>query len=90
MNTQSIIFIVLIVLMFLFYFIISPIIKYKGIQQNNEKHSEFLNKLNIGDKVVLNSGIFGTLKEKNEESYSIEISKGIVMKVLPSSIIGRN
>lgn len=90
MSTQNIIFIVLIVIMFIFYFIISPIIKYKGIQQNNEKHSEFLNKLNIGDKVVLNSGIFGTLKEKNEESYSIEISKGIVIKVLPSSIIGRS
>lgn len=90
MSTQNIIFIVLIVTMFICYFIISPIIKYKGIQQNNEKHSEFLNKLNIGDKVVLNSGIFGTLKEKNEESYSIEISKGIVIKVLPSSIIGRS
>lgn len=90
MSTQNIIFIVLIVIMFICYFIISPIIKYKGIQQNNEKHSEFLNKLNVGDKVVLNSGIFGTLKEKNEESYSIEISKGIVIKVLPSSIIGRS
>ncbi|MGG7213234.1 preprotein translocase subunit YajC [Clostridium nigeriense] len=90
MNTQNIIFIVLIVLMFLFYFIIAPIIKYKGIQQNNQKHSDFLNKLSIGDKVILSSGIFGTLKEKNEENYSIEISKGIVIKVLPSSIIGRS
>lgn len=90
MSTQNIIFIVLIAVMFLVYFIISPIIKYKGIQQNNQKHSDFLNKLNIGDKVVLNSGIFGTLKDKNEESYSIEISKGIVIKVLPSSIIGRS
>ncbi|MBD7915482.1 preprotein translocase subunit YajC [Clostridium sp. Sa3CUN1] len=90
MNTQNIIFIVLIGVMFLVYFIISPIIKYKGIQENNKKHSDFLNKLNTGDKVVLNSGIFGTLKEKSEECYSIEISKGVIIKVLPSSIIGRS
>lgn len=90
MNTQNIIFIVLIVVIFLVYFIISPIIKYKGIQENNKKHSNFLNKLNIGDKVVLNSGIFGTLKEKSEEYFSIEISKGVIIKVLPSSIIGRS
>lgn len=90
MSTQNIIFIVLIVLMFLFYFIISPIIKYKGMQQNNQKHNEFLNELSIGDKVILNSGIFGVLKDKNKENYSIEISKGIIIKVLPSSIIGRS
>lgn len=90
MTTQNIIFIVVIVILFVGYTIISPVIRYKGIKENNKKHLKFLNELNIGDEVVLNSGIFGTLKEKNEKSYSIEISKGIVMRVLPSSIIGRN
>lgn len=90
MSTQNIIFIVLIVTMFLYYFIIAPLLKYKGIQKNNEKHSNFLNELKIGDNVVLNSGILGVLKEKNEKSYSIEISRGIIMEVLPASIIGRS
>lgn len=90
MNTQNIIFIALIIIMLICYIVISPIIRYKGIKENNEKHLKFLNDLNSGDKVVLSSGIFGTLKEKNEESYSIEISKGIIIKVLPSSIIGRS
>lgn len=90
MSTKNIVLLGLLILMCLFYFIIMPIIKYRGIQKNNEKHSDFLNKLNIGDKVVLSSGILGVLKEKNEENYSIEISKGIIMKVLPSSIIGRS
>ena len=90
MNTQNIVFIALIIIVFICYIIISPIIRYKGIKENNEKHLKFLNELNIGDKVLLNSGIFGTLKEKNEENYSIEISESIVIKVLPSSIIGRS
>lgn len=90
MSTQNIIFIVLIVTMFVYYFIISPLLKYKEIQKNNEKHSNFLNELKIGDNVVLNSGILGVLKEKNEKSYSIEISRGIIMEVLPASIIGRS
>ena len=90
MNTQNIVFIALIIIVFICYIIISPIIRYKGIKENNEKHLKFLNELNIGDKVLLNSGIFGTLKDKNEDSYSVEISKGIVIKVLSSSIIGRS
>lgn len=90
MNTQNIIFIALIIIVFICYIVISPIIRYKGIKENNEKHLKFLNELNIGDKVLLNSGIFGTLKDKNEDSYSVEISKGIVIKVLSSSIIGRS
>lgn len=90
MDTKNMILLGLIILIFVFYFIIMPIAKYKGIQKNNEKHSDFLSKLNIGDRVVLTSGIFGVLKEKNEEEYSIEVSKGFVIKVLPSSIIGRS
>ncbi|MDU5109571.1 MAG: preprotein translocase subunit YajC [Clostridium sp.] len=90
MNTEKMIFIVLIIIIFLGYLIILPMLKYKGIRKNNEKHSKFIDELNIGDKVVLSSGILGTLKEKDDEGYSIEISKGIMMKVLPSSIIGRS
>jgi preprotein translocase subunit YajC len=89
MDTQKIIFIVLIVVMFLGYAIIPSLLRYKGIQQNNEKHSKFLSDLKLGDKIVLNSGIFGKLVEKNEEVYSIEISKGVIVEVLSSSIIGR-
>ena len=89
MDTQKIIFIVLIIVMFVGYAIISSLLRYKGIQQNNEKHSKFLNELKIGDKILLNSGIFGELLEKNEEVYFIEISEGVIVEVLSSSIIGR-
>ncbi len=90
MNTQNIIFIALIIVIFFGYGILNSIIRYKGIKKNNEKHLEFLNNLNIGDKVVLSSGILGVLKHKNEESYFVEISENTVIKVLPSSIIGRS
>lgn len=89
MSTQDIILIVLTIIMFLGYFIISPLLRYKGMQKNNEKHSKFLNDLKLGDKIVLNSGVFGKLLEKKDESYSIEISKGVIIEVLSSSIIGR-
>ncbi|MDV4150448.1 preprotein translocase subunit YajC [Clostridium sp. AL.422] len=89
MKTENIIFVTIIVLIFVAYCIISLKLRYKGIKENNEKHSKFLDELIIGDEVVLSSGIFGTLKEKNKEEYSIEISKGVIIKVLPSSIIGR-
>ena len=90
MNTQNIIFIILIIVIFFIYGILNSIIRYKGIKENNEKHLKFLNNLNIGDEVVLSSGILGVLKQKNEESYFIEISESTVIKVLPSSIIGRS
>ena len=90
MSTEKIILIVLIIIIFLVYYIISSMLRYKGIRENNEKHSKFLDGLNIGDKVVLSSGIFGILRRKNESDYSVEISEGIIIKVLPSSIIGRS
>ena len=89
MDAKNILFISLIVVVFICYIVMSTIIRYKGIKENNEKHLKFLNELNIGDKVLLNSGIFGTLKDKNKDSYSVEISKSTVIKVLSSSIIGR-
>ncbi|WP_278679041.1 preprotein translocase subunit YajC [Clostridium paraputrificum] len=90
MNIQNIIFIALIIVIFISYVILNSIIRYKSIKENNEKHLKFLNNLTIGDKVVLSSGILGVLKQKNEDSYLVEISESTVIKVLPSSIIGRS
>ena len=78
------------IIIFVCYVITNSIIRYKGIKENSEKHLKFLNDLNIGEKVILSSGIFGILKEKNEESYAIEISENSVIRVVPSSIIGKS
>ncbi|WP_195988181.1 preprotein translocase subunit YajC [Clostridium sp. D53t1_180928_C8] len=89
MDTKNIVLLALIIIG-ICYVIIAPFIRYKGVKDNNEKHLKFLNNLKSGDKVVLSSGILGVLKEKTEESYSIEISERIIIKVLPASIIGRS
>lgn len=89
MSTQNIIFIVVVLAMFFAYILISHFIKYKIIKEDNEKHLKFLDSLKLNDRVILSSGILGTLVGKNDGSYLIEISDGVIVNVLPRSIVGK-
>ncbi len=76
--------IIMLVLMFaiMYLFMIRP-------QRKRQKEIEaFRNSLQVGDKIVTTSGIYGTVKDLNMgESYmTIEISKGVNIKVDRNSV----
>lgn len=61
----------------IWFFMIQP-------QRKQQKEIEkFRNNLNVGDKIVTAGGIYGTVKDLNlgENYISIEISKGVVIKI---------
>ena len=45
--------------------------------------------IQAGDEVVLNSGIFGVVKEAEDDVLWLEVYKGIELKVLRGSVDGR-
>lgn len=61
----------------IYFFMIRP-------QRNRQKEIEkFRNNLQIGDKVITASGVYGTIKDLNlgETYMSVEVAKGVVIKI---------
>ncbi|MEO0234893.1 MAG: preprotein translocase subunit YajC [candidate division WOR-3 bacterium] len=55
-------------------------------QKAEKKHKEMLNSLNKGDKVILSSGIIGTITNIKEDIIFLEISPKVEIKVLKSTV----
>lgn len=55
-------------------------------QKAEKKHKEMLNSLNKGDKVILSSGIIGTITNIKEDIIFLEISPKVEIKVLKNTV----
>ena len=42
--------------------------------------------LTVGDEVMLTSGIFGTVRELHDDSFSIEVADGVTLRVVRAAI----
>lgn len=76
-NTNPLVgFLPIILLVVVFYFfMIRP-------QRNRmRQHQELLGALEIGDEVETISGIYGTIRSMDDESFSIEISPGTTVRM---------
>lgn len=53
-----------------------------------KEHQELVNNLKTNSKVMTNSGIFGVIKEiDNDGKVDVEIAEGVVIKVLKTHIL---
>lgn len=71
--------IIMLVMLFaiMYFFMIKP-------QRKRQKEIEnFRNNLQVGDKIITASGVYGTVKDLNlgETYMTIEISKGVLVKI---------
>ena len=64
----------------LWFFMIRP------QQKRQKEHQQLISNLGKGDEVVTNGGIHGRIKGVDEQSVSLEISKGVEIKVHKSAV----
>lgn len=81
---------IFVALIFIMVFVVVPIKQRKDFKKDRESHRQFLENLNVGDKVLLSVGIYGVVRRKEESVYHIEISKNVLIEVLPQSIVGKD
>jgi len=63
-----------------YFFIIRP------QKKRQKQHDELLASMTRGDQVVTAGGFFGYIREVKEDSFIIEISDGVKVRILKSSI----
>ena len=51
-----------------------------------KKHTDFLQTLKKGDRVLTNSGIFGTVEGLNDKFVTLEIANGVKIRLLRSYV----
>ena len=76
-------FLIMMVLLFavMYFFMIRP-------QQKRQKElNKFRNSLENGTKVVTAGGIFGTVKEVNEDSVLVEVDNGVKLRIAKSMVM---
>ncbi len=77
---QSLIFLVLIIVVF-YFFMIRPQVK------KQKEMTNYRNSLKKGDKVVTSGGIYGKINDVKETSVILEIAENIIVKVDKSAIV---
>jgi len=77
---------------FLLMFVVLYFLLIRPQQKRQKQHRAVLEKLKKGDRVITNSGMFGTIVNFNEKNKSVVLKVGdsdtIKMEVLRSSIAG--
>jgi len=68
-------------LMAIFYFMLI-----RPQRQQQKKRQEMLGSLKVGDKVILNSGIYGQITEMKEKSIRVKIAKDVIVRMDRSGI----
>jgi preprotein translocase subunit YajC len=58
-------------------------------QKQRKKHREFVDSLKRGDKVIVSSGIYGTITKIEENAAYLEIADGVNIKILKNNITSK-
>lgn len=58
-------------------------------QKQRKKHKEFVDSLKRGDKVIVSSGIYGTITKIEENTAHLEIADGVNIKILKNNITSK-
>lgn len=72
------------------FFIIIVLMFFMTVRANKKqkaRQQEMINKLVKGTKVILNSGIIGTIAEVKDDHIKVEVAANCVIQVLPASIM---
>ncbi|HOJ81839.1 MAG TPA: preprotein translocase subunit YajC [Acetomicrobium flavidum] len=55
-------------------------------KKRQKQHQDMLNSIKRGDMVVTAGGIYGTVKDIKDDSFILEISDGVKIRILKSAI----
>lgn len=69
------------IMFFIFYFLVMrPQVK------KQKTHQDFITKLKRGDRVLTNSGIFGTIEGLTDKYVTLEVAQGVKIRVLKTYV----
>lgn len=74
---------------FLMIFAIIYFIMIRPQQKQAAQHRKFVGALKNGDKVITDSGIFGTVASVNEDSVVLKVADNVKVKILKSKVSGQ-
>ena len=69
-----------------FIFLIFYFLLIRPQQKRHKKHQEFLKQMKVGDKVLTSGGVFGTVGGITDQFVVLEVSSGVKIRILRSSI----
>src|SRR5262245_43445030 len=58
-------------------------------RKERKSHQAMLENLKRGDEVITNSGLFGTIADITDKTYTLEIAKNVKIKILKSAVSRR-
>ena len=70
------------ILLIFYFFLIRP------QQKKIKEHNDMVQALKAGDNVLTNGGIYGKITKTEEQSVSLEVASGVVIKVDRMSVAG--
>ena len=73
---------------FILIFVVMIFFMNRSQKKQMQKRQEMMDKIAKGTKVLLNSGIYGTVDAVNEDSMIVEIATGVKVKVSKAGIAG--
>lgn len=74
----------LVLIFIIFYFLVI-----RPQSKRMKTHQEMLTALSKGDKVVTGGGVYGTVKKVDDRFVTVEVAKGVEIKVLRQTITGQ-
>ncbi len=74
----------LVLIFIIFYFLVI-----RPQSKRMKDHQNMLGALNKGDKIVTGGGVCGTVKKVDDRLVTVEIAKGVEVKVLRQTITGQ-
>ena len=73
---------------FILIFVVMIFFMNRSQKKQMAKRQEMMDKITKGTKVLLNSGIYGTVDAVNDDSMIVEIASGVKVKVSKAGIAG--
>ena len=79
----------LLIIIAILYLFILPFAKKKYLSKQQNQLISFLEELVVGDQIIMNSGIVGTITKIEAYLFYINISENTVIRVDKHSVLGR-
>ena len=73
---------------FILIFVVMIFFMNRSQKKQMQKRQEMMDKIARGTKVLLTSGIYGTVEAVNDDSMIVEIASGVKVKVAKSGVAG--
>lgn len=76
------------ILPLVFFFVVAYVFLILPTQRQQKKHRQMLASLKVGDRVVTNGGIYGTIVKVGEKTFKLRVADKVVITVEKSAIAG--